>query len=136
MACRKKTYSFFVILMLMFCSFSLFADGDPEHVDFKKKNFPGRKKEFRLAVSAFEKGNFLYERGKFREALDLFQTACDFNPDHTDLNFKLGICLLNTRNQEKAIEHFLKAEQLNASVSQNYPKFNYGLGLAYQYDYQ
>jgi len=63
-------------------------------------------------------GNTLFLKGEgyHNEALDYLLKAYQFNPNNADLNYKIGICYLNTSYKEKALEHLEKAYNIKRDV--------------------
>jgi Ca-activated chloride channel family protein len=81
-----------------------------------------------------KKGNLLYNKGEFQEALKQYEDALSRNPDSDIVNFNLGSALYKTKDYKGAITHFEKAlvssntslEQ-NASYNLGNAKYKYGL---------
>ena len=97
-------------LLLRFC-FNLNA----QNVEFKKENFPDRKKELRKAILEIEEGNKSYELGKgmyYLDAIKHYIKANNFNPNNALLNYKIGNCYLNTIQKTNSIAFFEKALKL------------------------
>ena len=118
-------------LLLLFC-FNLNA----QNVEFKKENFPDRKKELRKAILEIEEGNKSYEIGKgmyYLDAIKHYIKANKFNPDNALLNYKIGKCYLNTIQKTNSIAFFEKALKLDPNISQ---EINYLLGQAHQLNYE
>jgi len=63
-------------------------------------------------------GNTLFLKGEgyHNEALEYLLKAYQFNPNNADLNYKIGICYLNTSYKEKALEHIEKAYNIKRDV--------------------
>jgi hypothetical protein len=92
-------------LLLLFC-FNLKA----QNVEFKKENFPDRKRELKKAILEIEEGNKSYELSKgmyYLDAIEHYISANKFNPDNALLNYKIGKCYLNTIQKTNSIA-FLK----------------------------
>ena len=89
-----------------------------QNVEFEKKNFPDKKDELRDAVANFKEGNSILEMGEnmSRSALPYFLKAQAFNPNNALLNFRIGVCYLNSFERNKAYEYIMKANELNPSV--------------------
>jgi outer membrane protein OmpA-like peptidoglycan-associated protein len=104
-----------------------------QNVDFEKENFnfKDNKEEFKAAKKALQTGNELYEKGadEYSQALPYFYKAQKFNPNNAILNYKIGICLLNSIYKVSSITFFEKAFQLNQGID---PKIHFMLGQAYQ----
>ena len=127
----KNKIFFINFLLLAFC-FNLNA----QNIEFKKSNFPDRKKELRKAILEIEEGNKSYELGKgmyYLDAIEHYIKANNFNPDNALLNYKIGNCYLNTIQKTNSIAFFEKALKLNPNVSTD---INYLLGQAYQLNYE
>jgi outer membrane protein OmpA-like peptidoglycan-associated protein len=104
-----------------------------QNVEFEKENFnyKDNKDEFKAAKKAFQTGNELFEKGsdEYSQALPYFYKAQKFNPNNAFLNYKIGVCLLNSIYKVSSITYFEKAFQLNPNID---PRIHYMLGQAYQ----
>ena len=79
-------------------------------------------------------GNYQDESTRnYRDALSMYMKAHAFNPNSSELNFKIGICHLNGNHKEKALDFLLSAYELRNQVDR---KINYYLGIAYHVQYQ
>lgn len=99
--------------------------------NFKIDTKPGFKeawKSRRTADKYFDNGI-----GYFEQALEQYQKAYDYNPNNAALNYKMGVCYLSLRNNEKAITAFNKALSEDEEVAID---VFYLLGRAYHLDYQ
>ncbi|MFC1709963.1 tetratricopeptide repeat protein, partial [Candidatus Omnitrophota bacterium] len=81
-----------------------------------------------------KKGNLLYNRGEFQEALKQYEEALLLVPDSDVVNFNLGNALYKTDDYKNAIDYFEKSlvsndESLEQKASYNVgnAKFKYGL---------
>ena len=103
------------LAILLFCSHSVFA----QDITFKIENFQGKEKQFKEAVENLNTGMELIKKDSLNcsFALKYLEAANAFNPNNADLNFKLGLVLLQTRRSYEALEYFLKAEKLNPLVN-------------------
>ncbi len=54
-----------------------------------------------------------FSKGHNRKALEHFRTALEFNPEHSDLNYFIGICLNNTGRFQDAVEAFKKLQVID-----------------------
>jgi outer membrane protein OmpA-like peptidoglycan-associated protein/tetratricopeptide (TPR) repeat protein len=81
------------------------------------------KKNYKTGSTLFIKGE-----GYYNEALEYLLKAYQFNPDNADLNYKIGICYLNTSFKEKALEHLERAYYLKRDVHRD---LNFYLARAY-----
>lgn len=114
----------FIILSIL--SLQVFS----QNVEFEKKNFPGRKDELKESKENIKKGDEIFEQGEayYRDALPYYLKAQNFNPNNAKLNFKIGLCYLNSFDKKKAYDYILKAFQLDPQVD---PKIRYYMGRVY-----
>lgn len=102
------------ILILSFCVTS-FAWSQKD-IEFDKKNFKDQKSEFRDAYKSFKEGSDLLEPNPFPrylQAIPFLEEAYGFNPNSSDLNYKLGLCYLNSNYKFKSLAFFETAFKLN-----------------------
>ncbi|HKR06260.1 MAG TPA: hypothetical protein VJY62_16610, partial [Bacteroidia bacterium] len=100
-------------------------------VPFEKENFREQQKTFEAVKINIEKGLELLDNDPplYEDALNLFLEAQEFNPNSSDLNYKIGICYMNSGTKFEALDYFEKAFALNNKVD---PKVHYYLGEANQ----
>ncbi len=101
-----------------------------QNVDFTKENFPTDKKGLKDAINNIETGDTYFYNADYTMyiAIDYYLKANTFNPNNALLNFKLGICYLNSPNKYKSLDFLTKAYSLNNEVD---PHINFHLGEAY-----
>lgn len=117
-----------------------------QDIPFDKKIFKERKDEFKVAKENLDAGYDLYEifpegyidfnerdyrdrMASYRQALPLLFKANKFNPNNSQLNYRLGRCyLMNAIYKEEAVPHLEKALKLNPNVATD---IHYHLGQAY-----
>lgn len=123
----------YIIVMLMAPVLSL-----AQNVEFEKGLFKDQKSKFKDAVRDLEEGDKYYRKTPhplYALAIPHYESAYEFNPDNANLNFKLGICHINSSKKFKALSYFEKAYNLNPKVS---PEIHYylarGLHLAKEWD--
>lgn len=82
-----------------------------------------------------KKGNVLYNKGEFAEALKEYEDAFLDLPDSDVVNFNLGAALYKTKDYQAAMEHFEKAlvsenqsVEQKASYNAGNAKYKYGIG--------
>lgn len=119
----KKILYILAVLALPLFSFS-------QNVEFEKKNFPDKKDELRDAIANFKEGNSILELGDnmSRSALPYFLKAHAFNPNNALLNFRIGVCYLNSFERGKAFDFIMKANQLDPSIDL---KIRFYIGYVY-----
>ena len=96
-----------------------------QDVAFKKSNFKEDKAGLKAALSLIEQGDEWLEKGKakvlamqyagddYKESLQYYLAAQDFNPNSSDLNRKLGHAYLYTNEPYKAKVFLVKSLELN-----------------------
>ena len=115
----------FFILFLFYTTLA-FA----QNVEFTKENFMEDKDALSIARKDIETGDVFYIRGPkyYKQAINPYVAANQFNPNNALLNFKLGKCYLYSSFKLKSIPHLEKALVLNPKID---PKIHYYLGIAY-----
>ena len=123
----KKIFS--IILLL-----SLF-DIASAQVDtkFTTSNFPGKASEVNAAKSNIKNGDELFYAGDFPNALKYYMPAQKFNPNNSDLNFKIGYCYYNSIQKSQCLDFFEKAYKLNKTIDK---RILFYLGCGYQWNYK
>jgi len=105
-----------------------------QNVEFEKANFPDRKSELKEAKRNIEDGDAYFDKSMkegynlYGMALPLFIKANDFNPNNGLLNYKIGVCYLNSAWKQKALDFLEKAYKLNPTAGENIKFF---MGQAY-----
>lgn len=116
-------------LLSIFCGLSgIQAQSD---VPFDKDAFPDRKEELKEVLKDIKEGDRIMSLGieaQYREAIPYYERAHDFNPDNAMLNFRLGVCYINSFNKARSLKYFEKAHQLDAQVNE---LINFYLGRAH-----
>ncbi|MBK8808357.1 MAG: OmpA family protein [Bacteroidales bacterium] len=127
-----KEFKFLLSIILITTFFSVNAQ---TNVEFTKKNFPTRKEAFSEAKKNLKLGDQFYNEAypKYTVALDYYKLANAFNPNNALLNYKIGICYLNSPTKEKAIRYLKRAETLVYNVAID---INYQLGVAYHASFE
>ncbi|MFA5574408.1 MAG: OmpA family protein [Brumimicrobium sp.] len=118
---------YILAILLYSFSFSLFAQ---ENIEFTKKNFPNKKKELKQINNDIAQANSYFEMyvPAYILALDLYEKAHNFNPNNAEINYKIGVCLLNTTRKFDALPYFEKAKKLKRDVA---PDIDYNIGRGY-----
>ena len=120
----------------------LFA-ANAQEVEFKSANFKEDKEGFKNAVEAIKKGDEYFELGNeaifiikgpglnYELALIEYQKAQKFNAKSGELNFKIGVCYINSPYSNKGIKYIYDAYKLNPECD---PFMNYYYAKALQLD--
>lgn len=74
--------------------------------------------QFFFAQSGFEKGNSLYQKGKYEQAISAYESVLDTNQHSSDLYFNLGNCYYKLNKVAPAIFNYEKALLLNPDDSE------------------
>jgi outer membrane protein OmpA-like peptidoglycan-associated protein/tetratricopeptide (TPR) repeat protein len=126
-------------LLLIFVSIFAFA----QNVEFKSANFKDKKEELKKAQDDIEKGDEFWKLGNeaifnvsdyglnYKKAVKFYYEANKFNPSNGELNFKIGVCLINSNDPSKGIAYIKKARELDPKCN---PFLNYYYGVALQLD--
>lgn len=105
-----------------------------QNVEFDKANFPDKKSELKDAKRSIEEGDGYFNKSQkegfslYGFALPLYLKANAFNPSNALLNYKIGVCYLNSAWKQKALSLLEKAYSLNHTVGES---IHYYLGEAY-----
>ena len=120
------------LLLLFLLTFTGLAISQDKDVPFDKRLFPNQKDAFMDAVKAIKKGDFYFFDGSTDDlplALKQYKYAQEFNPYSSVLNFKIGVCYLNSNHKFKALDHLQFAYKVNPEVDEN---IKFYLAQAYQ----
>lgn len=118
-----------LIITLVWIGSYTFSQRD---VEFNKKEFSNDKDGLKEAVKSIKEGDKAYYKEPFpdyRSALNSYLSAQQFNPNNSELNYKLGMCYIKTSFRQKAKEYFEKAYKLNPNVA---PEIKYYVGWSNQ----
>jgi outer membrane protein OmpA-like peptidoglycan-associated protein len=104
---------------------------------FEKEYFPNNRDALRVARDHMKAGDKIFNTGNnalFNLALSSYRLAWEFNPNNSEVNYKLGVCYLYSPHKRKALPHLEQSFKLNP----NYDGYNihYLLGRAYQLNEQ
>ncbi len=101
-----------------------------QNKDFVIENFPGQQSKLKAALEHLAQGdNYYFDEMNpyYKLALPHYEKANEFNPDNAELNFKLGVCYLNSNHKFRAQPLLEKAYRLNPAVN---PQALYQIGLS------
>ena len=135
----NKMKNIALLVVVIFFSQSTFA----QNIEFKNSNYKSDKEGLKLAkenikfadnfrdnaiieMLAMHDAELLYSQAVF-----YYQKAQSFNPNNSELNYKIGSCMLFTHNKENAFSYLKKA----ASLSNDFPNdFLFYKGMCLQLD--
>ncbi len=121
-----------IIFTILFAFACIIANAQTD-TKFSTSNFPGRTAEVNVAKTQMKTGDELLENGNFSSALTYYLKAQNFNPNNSELNFKIGLCYFNSMQKFDCRDYFEKAYKLNKSTDK---KILYYLGCGYQWNYE
>ena len=123
-------------LLYIFFLFVIIVNAQQRNIPFEKPYFPDKKDGLKEALKSIKQGDYIYNdiihfcseakthqncrklgNSVWSLALEHYEKAQNFNPNNSNLNFKLGNCYLYSQNKTKALEFFKKAYQLNPVVT-------------------
>ncbi len=137
---RSKNYSVFSLLYSsVFCILNsvfslLYSSVFGQSVEFEKANFQNDKSGLKEAKRSIDDADNYFDKSQkegfrlYGFALPLYLNANDFNPNNALLNYKIGVCYLNSAYKQKAQAFLEKAYKLSPSVGANIHDY---LGQAY-----
>lgn len=102
--------SIYIIAVFIGCSLFCISQSD---VPFEKGFFKDDKEGFKNAMDNLLDGNDNYQDSSYAVALGYYLKAQEFNPNSSELNYKIGICYLNSINSYQALDFFNKSYDLN-----------------------
>lgn len=118
---RNYTIRYFILLALLVGGIAPLYAQDKD-IPFDKDLFKHKKDEFKDAVKAIkEADDYVEVDGAYHHGLKLYLQAYKFNPNSSELNFKVGKCYMLSPNEDRteSLEFFEKAYRLNKQVSDN-----------------
>lgn len=124
------------LVLLLLIIAAGYAHAQDKDVPFDKRLFPNQKDQFMDAVKEIKQGDFYFFDGNHTDltlALRHYLYAQEFNPHSSVLNFKIGVCYLNSNHKFKALDHLEFAYKVNPEVDEN---IEFYLAQAYQLDAQ
>lgn len=109
-----------------------------QDIEFSKANFKTDKEGLKEALKNIERGDkyfFMEEKDAYTHALMYYFKANRFNPNNSELNYKMGVSYLYRTDQKlgKSVMHFEKSLQLNPEVAYD---VNFHLAKAYHLNLQ
>lgn len=121
----KKNYLIIIGILLSYFAYSQDNPKVDEEILFSSTDgMEIAKKYFKKAEKYFEEG-----LGTYDEALKNYLKVYEYNPNSKVINYKIGICYIETTNRKKSLDFFLKS---SPEVSEHYYLY---LARAYQYNF-
>lgn len=105
------------ILLSIFCLLSLILNAQ-QNIEFEKSNFKEDKTGFNQAIKNLDEGEPFYQMGGggYSIALSYFLKANKFNPDNALLNYKIGVCYLNSAYKDSSVSYLEKSYKMDPMV--------------------
>ncbi len=124
---------FFILLLILGNNVLLFGQED---VKIKKSEFKLNKKGKRKAWKNIRYGDYFYEQhtqGSYNKALKYYLKAYDYNDKNAELNYKIGVCYIESVAGFKALFYLKSSIELKKSVAED---IDYHLARAYHLNYK
>lgn len=103
-------------------------------VKFIPANFPGKAEKLKIAKSQIKNADiYVFSQNNIVEGLKLYEKAYEFNPNNSDLNFKIGYCYYNSSLKYDCLPYFKKAFELNPKVDK---QIEFYLARGYHLNYE
>lgn len=107
----NRISAFLILILLSVYSFS------QTDVKFTASNFPGQSEKLSMVKKQIKNADILvFTENNIPEGLKLYQKAYEFNPNNSELNFKIGFCIYNSSQKYNCLTYFEKAYSLNPKV--------------------
>jgi outer membrane protein OmpA-like peptidoglycan-associated protein len=122
-----------LILVLIMCStFHLEAQ---HKVKIYKENFRTSEPGFESAWVNVKQGNKAFKAGIgfYKEAMEKYQSALQYNLYHPELNYKMGVCCLFSDKKMESLNYFKRAYEFKEDVA---PDIHFMIGRGYHYNHQ
>lgn len=117
------------IVMSLFL-FSFISIAYSQNIEFIKTNFPDKKKELKTAVKNIKEGDKQFKDQYYREAVDAYLEAFNFNSKNARLNYQIFICYLNLNEKGNGFPFLERAFQLDSIINIDIPFY---MGVMHQY---
>jgi flagellar motor protein MotB len=126
----------YVIAIILFLFVQVFYTGYSQtSVKIKRSDFKHQEAGFDQAWQNLKLGNKYFEEGpgSFSEAISCYKKALDYNMYHPELNYQLGIVLLQSDRKPEAVNYLRKAFEFNPDVA---PDLDLMIARALHYNYE
>ncbi|MFH2142074.1 MAG: OmpA family protein [Bacteroidota bacterium] len=119
--------SLFILTILLLYVVSLKAQ---LNIEFEKSNFKENKSGFYDALKNLDDGDQYYQMGGggYGIALRYYLKANNFNPDNALLNYKIGVCYLNSAYKDSSLAFLEKANKIDPMIM---PDIQYLIARSY-----
>ncbi len=121
-----------IIIYLLFIGIPVW--GQVEEIVINTDQIKTDKSGFAEAKQNIKTGDSYYDKhntGGYSMALENYLRANKYNSENAELNYKIGVCYLNSVQKRNALPHLQKAFSTNPTIS---IYIHYNLGRAYQYN--
>lgn len=102
-----------IIVVLISLPFTFSAQED---IKFKGSNFPNNKSQLKSAKRQIKSGDYSMSQKNYSEAIHYYLKANDFNPNNSELNYKIGYCYYHSLEKYSCLKYFKKAYELDKQV--------------------
>jgi len=126
------------IIISLFILAIAFPVSAQEFVRVKKSDFQVTEEGLSEAMKNIRQGNRKYQidkRGTYREALNHYYIAYEYNQSHAGLNYLIGVCLLETGKKYNALKYLEDAYFIDPNVTDDI-LFQKALANMYKYKFK
>lgn len=123
--------NYIIGICIFFFTATLKAQNDD--VKFTNSNFPNQQNLLLKAKQQIKEADLLILENNIQKALNLYLKANEFNPNNSDLNFKIGSCYFNYFPKQECLKYFEKAYNLNNKVDR---KILFYLAIGNHFNYK
>ena len=102
--------------------------GFSQSIPFSKQAFPKNSSQLKKAQGSIKEGDYYFYLKNYYFALNHYLDADEFNENNAELNYKIGVCYLNTVLRFKCLDFFVRSFQLKRDVS---PDIHFMLGRGF-----
>ena len=129
----KKTTTLIFILFFLSIGNNIFAQ---ENIKIDKKIFKTEKSGVAKAMKKIKYGDHFFvenTEGSYLKSLNYYLEANDYNSENPILNYKIGVCYIESIQKKVSLKYFEKAYQKNSTVAKD---IKYYLAQALHYNYK
>jgi len=129
----KKTTTLILILLFLFLSNNILAQ---ENIKIDKKTFKTEKSGVAKAMKNIKYGDHFFDEnteGSYLKSLNYYLEANNYNSENPALNYKIGVCYIESIQKKKSLVYFQKAYSKNPNIAGD---IKYYLARALHYNYK
>ncbi len=124
----KKHLKLYFKIILLNLFVGLCNLGVSQSIPFTEQAFPHNNNHLKNAQNNIKDGEYNYYLENYYLALKHYLKANEFNNNNAQLNYKIGVCYLNTVLRFKCLSYFVRSFQLKRDVN---PDIHFMLGRGF-----